>query len=242
MIRRSGLCLGLALALALGSLSVALAPRLVSVSVDANSGPAPTCRYTDILAMYRTTAGWYRALLDTVYKLPSSYRPYLVPTSRAGISGGGYVRSFVIPNLTAMAAAAKAAGAPIRVRSAFRSYATQVSTFNAWVAKVGYAAARRVAARPGHSEHQLGTTIDFGSAFGAAPWVYFDWATSKAGAWMKAHAWEYGFVMSYPKGQSANSCYSYEPWHYRYFGRLRAKQIHDSGLVPRIWLWRTSDY
>ena len=73
---------------------------------------------------------------------------------------------------------------------------------------------------------------------GSAPWNYADWATTKAGAWMKANAWKYGFIMSYPKYQSAKTCYQYEPWHYRYFGRATAKLIHDSGLVSRYWLWK----
>ena len=54
---------------------------------------------------------------------------------------------------------------------------------------------------------------------------------------MKAHAWEYGWVMSYPKGKSDVSCYDYEPWHYRYYGRALAAKIHDSGKVPREYLW-----
>ena len=33
------------------------------------------------------------------------------------------------------------------------------------------------------------------------------------------HAWEYGFLMSYPKGKMALTCYDYEPWHFRYVGR-----------------------
>jgi D-alanyl-D-alanine carboxypeptidase len=192
-----------------------------------------------VLTRYRTLDDWDRSLLDTIYKLPKTYvPPYLVSTSQAGITGGGYVRSFLIANLKAMTAAAKAAGAGIRVRSAYRSYATQVSTFQSWVNLIGRTAALKVAARPGHSEHQLGTTLDFGSVAGAAPWNVSDWATSKAGAWMKANAWKYGFVMSYPKGKAASTCYSYEPWHYRYWGVATAKLIHDSGLVPRVWLWR----
>ena len=35
---------------------------------------------------------------------------------------------------------------------------------------------------------------------------------------MRANAWKYGFIMSYPKGKSAVTCYAYEPWHYRYVG------------------------
>ena len=54
---------------------------------------------------------------------------------------------------------------------------------------------------------------------------------------MKAHAWEYGFVMSYPKGKIDVTCYDFEPWHFRYVGRELAAQIHASGLTPREYLW-----
>jgi D-alanyl-D-alanine carboxypeptidase len=54
---------------------------------------------------------------------------------------------------------------------------------------------------------------------------------------MAAHAWEYGFVMSYPAGKTKKTCYGYEPWHYRYVGRDEAAAIHASGLVLREWLW-----
>jgi D-alanyl-D-alanine carboxypeptidase len=180
---------------------------------------------------------WATTLVDTYYRLPATYAPPdLASTVKAGLSAGFYVRSLVIPDLAAMAAEAKAAGAAIDVESAYRSYATQQTTFQYWVNLSGYKAALTYSARPGHSEHQLGTTLDFksakaGSAFGG------DWAKSPAGAWMMAHAWEYGFVLSYPKGQTAVSCYGYEPWHYRYFGRETAAAIHDSGLVTRAWLW-----
>ena len=54
---------------------------------------------------------------------------------------------------------------------------------------------------------------------------------------MKAHAWEYGFVMSYPKGKIDVTCYDFEPWHFRYVGRELAASIHASGLTPREYLW-----
>jgi D-alanyl-D-alanine carboxypeptidase len=43
--------------------------------------------------------------------------------------------------------------------------------------------------------------------------------------------------MSYPRGSFAQTCYDYEPWHYRYVGRNLAAQIHASGLTPRQVLW-----
>jgi len=44
-------------------------------------------------------------------------------------------------------------------------------------------------------------------------------------------------VMSYPKGKKKWSCYKYEPWHWRYVGRDLARKIHDSGHIPRRYLW-----
>jgi hypothetical protein len=44
--------------------------------------------------------------------------------------------------------------------------------------------------------------------------------------------------MSYPKGMSSVTCYSYEPWHYRYVGRAAAAVIRASGLTLREYLWR----
>ena len=64
------------------------------------------------------------------------------------------------------------------------------------------------------------------------------WETTKAGAWLGANAWKYGFVMSYPKGKTSVTCYMYEPWHFRYVGRTVAKAVHDSKLTLREYLWR----
>ena len=104
--------------------------------------------------------------------------------------------------------------------------------------KVGYAKALLSSARAGHSEHQLGTTLDLRSYGGSAPWNYKDWGTTKAGAWLKANAWKYGFVMTYPKGKTSVTCYQYEPWHYRYVGRDTARKVRASGLTLREYLWK----
>ena len=101
----------------------------------------------------------------------------------------------------------------------------------------GYAYALKESARAGHSEHQLGTSLDFRSYGGPAPWDVTDWATTKAGKWMKANAWKYGFIMSYPKGKTSVTCYMYEPWHYRYVGRDRAIWVRDSGKTLREFIW-----
>lgn len=195
--------------------------------------------YLDILTPYRAYGDWYRSLLDTIFMLPGDYQPDdLVDVSAAGLNGGYAVRAFVIADLEAMAEAARANGTPIAVVSGFRSFAEQQATFDYWVSVGGFEQALRTSARPGHSEHQLGTSLDFTTAGGAAPWEYTDWASTPAGAWMAVNAWRFGFVMSYPAGSFMQTGYDYEPWHYRYVGRDVAAQIVSSGLTPREVLWQ----
>ena len=200
--------------------------------------PLPACAYQDVLTPFATYADWQRTLLDGTFMLPSDYHPGdLQDTSAAGLNGGHAVRAHVMADLAAMANAARAAGGPLQVASGFRSYATQQATFAHWVSVGGYDYALRTSARPGHSEHQLGTTVDFTSAGGSAPWNYADWGATAAGSWMAAHGWQYGFLMSYPRNSFAAVCYDYEPWHYRYVGRDVAYQVVASGLTLREWLW-----
>jgi hypothetical protein len=54
---------------------------------------------------------------------------------------------------------------------------------------------------------------------------------------MRQHAWEYGFIGSYPPKRQDVSCYASEAWHYRYVGRTLAAAIHASGLTTREYLW-----
>lgn len=200
--------------------------------------PLPACDYVDLPTARPIVTSWATTVLDTVFILPSGYRPPdLVDTAGAGLNGGFLVRAVALDDLAAMVAAARADGSFLAVQSTYRSYASQVLTFNGWAGLVGYAGALRVSARPGHSEHQLGTAIDFRSVSGPSPWRVADWAQTREGAWLAANAWRYGWIMSYPKGTAERSCYTYEPWHYRYYGREIAKAIHDSGLTAREWLW-----
>lgn len=202
-------------------------------------GPLPPCRYDDVLTARSALAEWSTTLLDTIYMLPSGYAPTdLVGTAAAGANGGHSIRRVALADLTALVGAARAAGKPIRIVSAYRSYAAQETTFAQNVAKYGYQLALRRSARPGHSEHQLGTALDVTHASGAAGWNYRDWATHPAGAWMRDNAWRYGWVMSYPKASFAVACYDYEPWHYRYVGRELAALVHGSGLTLREVIWR----
>jgi D-alanyl-D-alanine carboxypeptidase len=197
----------------------------------------PACRFADKPAPHASLRDWASTIVDTAYALPDAYRPRdLVPVGRAGIPGGGLVRSFVINDLRALANAARANGTPLTVQSAYRSRSRQAEVFAGWVARSGEAAARQYSSRPGHSEHQLGTALDLRAAGGSAPWsVAF--GSTPTGRWLAENAATFGFVVSYPAGMKAVTCYGAEAWHIRYVGRQEAAAVTASGLTLREWLW-----
>lgn len=186
-------------------------------------GTLADCRIDDRLTPHRRPEDWARTLLDQEYALGADDVPSdLVSLADNGIDGPGSLRWLVIDDLVAMATGARDAGAPFRVTSAYRSHQHQVRTFASLEAAYGHDEALRSAARPGHSEHQLGTTIDI----------------EGGEAWLATNAWRYGFVMSYaPEHSPGTTCYKPEPWHFRYLGREQAGTVLESGLSLRAWLW-----
>jgi D-alanyl-D-alanine carboxypeptidase len=180
---------------------------------------------------------WKRTLLDTTFSLPESYvPPQLVSTTEAGFEEDLPIRVVVVEDLAELRRAAEAAGTPVGLLSAYRSYEQQAMLFEKREAELGHEGAIRKTARPGHSEHQLGTAVDFKRPGHQDVFVAF--GSSPAGRWLATHGWEFGFVPSYPQGKQDLTCYGYEPWHYRYFGKETAARIHESGLTTRQYLWQ----
>ena len=202
----------------------------------------------------RGYADWATTQVDWILSVGKGYKPPdLVSISRAGVTGGGFIRAVAFDDLKAMATAARKAGTPLGSVSAYRSYQQQVDLFNSyagwnkttkqWQLKSYFTKTTKkysnfddavtFSARPGHSEHQLGLVIDF-AAGGQSTFVNEQTGTGK---WLAKNAWKYGWLMSYPKGLDERVCYHYEPWHYRYVGRAIAKKIHDAGTTIREYLW-----
>ena len=77
----------------------------------------------------------------------------------------------------------------------------------------------------GYSEHQLGTTLDFITPGQNGNLTGFD--KTDAYLWLQNNAYKYGFILSYPKG---NTYYMYEPWHWRFVGIKLATYLHDTNL------------
>ncbi len=118
--------------------------------------------------------------------------------------------------------------------SSYRSYQDQVETYNYWVRTSGQEYADRTSARPGHSEHQLGTTVDVSSP--AAGCGLESVIGTREADWIASHSWKFGFVVSYPAGKEGVTGYAYEPWHIRYIGRGEAAKVNASGLTLTEYL------
>lgn len=125
--------------------------------------------------------------------------------------------------------AAAASGVTTTVVSGFRSYASQASLYQSYIALYGQERADEISARPGYSEHQTGLAVDIGNPSGVCG-LQECFAFTAAGQFAAAHAHEFGFVIRYPAGMSYWTGYAYEPWHLRYVGRDLAMDMHSRGI------------
>lgn len=157
-------------------------------------------------------------LVDKSTPLPEDYVPEdlvdlteyqdRLTLNREGLS----LRKVIMPDLLAMVEDAAREGITLDLSSTYRSYAYQEWLFQYWVDQLGRERAERSSARPGSSQHQLGTAIDFGSVTGP-------FAQHPAGRWLAEKGWRYGFSLSYPQEYEEVTGYIYEPWHFRYITR-----------------------
>lgn len=91
-------------------------------------------------------------------------------------------------------------------------------------------------AEAGHSEHQLGTTVDLSGKSQGFNGPYTSFGETPEGKWLKQNSYKYGFVMSYPKGKENITGYVYEPWHFRYVGIETAKDIYEKNMSIQEYL------
>lgn len=133
-----------------------------------------------------------------------------------------------------MIRAAQADGiTPWKLRTAYRSYASQQSIFNRQVEEYiserqlsrsqAVSATRLTVADPGCSEHHTGLAFDLnvpGETFGdTAQYV-----------WLQKHCWEYGFIMRYTDEKQDITGFMGEEWHVRYVGKAHSIPMRDNGM------------
>ncbi len=182
-----------------------------------------------------------RVLVDRSHSLPQTYVPDdLVPLRAYGVptlgSGVLRLRHDAAEHLGRLVDAAATDGEELVVASAYRSYEEQQVSHKR-LASVYGAGAGGMSATPGHSQHQLGTAVDFtNAAVGYQVWMPF--GETSAYRWLQLHAQEYGFVLAYPRGREEETGYRWEPWHYRYVGVKNAQRLEKSSLSLQEFLER----
>ena len=176
-------------------------------------------------------------LVDKAHYLPDGYAPDdLISLTQATAQGRSYtisrdglsLRRPAEKALEEMAAAARADGVTLLASSTYRSYEYRETVYRRNVEQMGQAAADRESARPGASQHQLGTVVDFGS-------ITDDFAETRAGRWLDANAHRFGWSLSFPQGHEAVTGYRWECWHYRYLGK-------EALNLQRKWFGNVQQY
>jgi D-alanyl-D-alanine carboxypeptidase len=161
-------------------------------------------------------------LVDKEHSLSQDYEPddliELMNSTYLVNRNGLFLRKPAVESLEEMSAAAKKEGITLVASSAYRSYSDQVQVYECNVAQMGKEAADRESARAGHSQHQLGLVIDFGSITDA-------FAKTPQGIWIAANASRFGWSLSFPDGYEEITGYRWESWHYRYVGKELAEFI-----------------
>lgn len=145
------------------------------------------------------------------------------------------LRAMVVAPLVQMITDMLSAGLKPQVLSGYRSWSAQSIAYNKWASEFpGHV--NIISAPPGYSEHQLGTTIDFGSPelplYTGDPNLQFHtyFYKTNEGIWLLANAHRYGFTLSWPLETFELTGFYYEPWHYRYVGIEMATILHEQGL------------
>ncbi len=189
-------------------------PKSIISKIELNKGEF----FIDLKRVLKSEKEDSLILVDKKHLLPASFTPGKVvmlselkhrtyKLDRYNIE----LSAIVLDSLQEMGTAAKKDGIILTVSCGYRPYAYQKKLFNNYAKEYGLANAKKFSAEPGMSQHQLGTTIDFGTITDAD-------AKTPAGKWLFKNAYKFGWSLSYPRGMEKITGYNWECWHYRYIG------------------------
>ncbi|MEI7579400.1 MAG: M15 family metallopeptidase [bacterium] len=193
-----------------------------------------SCEKIDLTQNYFSdTTNPLLTLVDKNFEVTEDFVPgemILLTQNDAPVVYSIYINKEIEPALLELIAAMKNDNVPGAIKSGWRSFSQQQRVYDIWSDRVGASNAGDYAALPGHSEHYLGTAIDFSNSTGQ----YLDNQTNQ---WLQTNAYRFGFVQSYPLGKETITGYNYEPWHYRYVGKEIAISIKDQEITLGEYLY-----
>ena len=119
----------------------------------------------------------------------------------------------------------KEIGYKLMVRSGYRDYESQESTYNLYLKTYGKKYAESYVTHPGFSEHQTGLAVDIKAESSNT------FAGTKESKWLSENAHKYGFILRYESETEEITGIKYESWHYRYVGVDLAKDIIEKDMT-----------
>lgn len=157
----------------------------------------------------------------------SDYTPHLRETEE-----GFRVDSCCRKALEQMLAECRQAGFDPRITAAYRSREEQQALYDSAVQRLqaegkldlnsARAAAARIVATPGCSEHELGLAVHLSAA---------DGRQEETLQWFRENGWRYGFILRYPQGGEEVTGMEADPTHFRYVGLAAAGQIFSLNIT-----------
>ena len=170
-------------------------------------------------------------LVNKYHYLDKDYEPenlVTIPTTYAwGSYGSQKVTKSTYDAFLNMWKASHEKGFYLMVSSSYRTYEKQLSVYEEYRKTQGIDYADVIAARPGHSEHQTGYSLDIFEK-GYTQKTFQD---SDSYQWLQNNAYKYGFIERYPSDKEEITGYTFESWHYRYIGIEPATYIHDNHIT-----------
>lgn len=159
-------------------------------------------------------------LINRWWGIPISYEPsdlVEIPEqyTNAVLNRTYLLRQDALDSLIDLIQAAAEDGVGLWVLSPYRSGPAQQTNYLNRLNNPPFLAQRAVAP-PGHSEHQLGTTVDFSGVQGGG----FIQDGSPQHNWLSEHGIYFGWVQTYTADNIDETGYINEPWHWRWFGDL----------------------
>jgi len=198
--------------------------------------PAPP-KQIQVSAEPESDQDWAHILVNKKHPLPDGFSVQTVKID------GASVDKRIAPYVNELLAEAKRRGLSLGICSGYRTVDTQRELYNR---KVKYfrnqgfnestakEKAAQIVAVPGTSEHNSGLAIDFWSLKDMSLEERFE--NTPEGKFLRENSYKYGFILRYPKNKTDITGVVYEPWHFRYVGKVLAEKIFNSNLTLEEFL------
>jgi D-alanyl-D-alanine carboxypeptidase len=172
----------------------------------------------------------YEMLVNRENPLSKTYIPDGLVDSCSKYKNNILVNKTLLENFNRMRDDAKLFGYSIDIMSGYRDYLYQEEIYNRLVLEKGMAYAFRSIAPAGCSEHQTGLAIDICIYKDDKCYIEHDVDNTLELKWLIDNCYKYGFILRYPKDCEDKTGYNYEPWHYRYVGKI-APYLYKNKLL-----------